>query len=252
MKEFKMTTFMGTKYVITVREIIASVIVFITMMAFGAVISVNINEHVVANNLKYEQAARISSDSAFAHGLDASIGNAFCEGVITSVGSVTYDDLDAGYMRVERVEEHYNVHTRPVTTTINGKLHTTTQTYHSWDRFDSEEKHVNSIEFLGKEFKYDLFANKLDCNYLDTVKVSNKVRYKYYGTPIAVKCTIFGNLINGTINNGINVYEDKTIEDAFKIATSSIKVGFFWTVWILLVLSAIFAFYYLENKWLNN
>ena len=69
-------------------------------------------------------------------------------------------------MWIEKVEEHYNPHTRTVTKTrknAQGKTETYTETevYYSWDYYDSWEKHSSRIQFCGQEFDYGKIESSL-------------------------------------------------------------------------------------------
>ena len=55
--------------------------------------------------------------------------------------------------------------------------------------------------------------------YIDTIKESSRIRYKYYGTGIKYTGTIFTDLRNGTISDKTQFYKgmtiDETVESSF-------------------------------------
>ena len=138
---------------ITKREILVSISIVAVMIAVGFLISGKISEHEMDKNEKYNKAVKINSQELFRHGMDTNVGNAFVYGDLKAVDSVTYPELGGEYMYVKKVKEIYTQHTRTVTTVDgNGRTHTTTQTYWSWDAVSSEDIKCKEITFCGVKF----------------------------------------------------------------------------------------------------
>lgn len=183
--------------------------------------------------------------------METNVGNAFVYGELKAVDTVTYPEIGGEYMYVEKVEEHYNMHTRTYTTT-DGKGHTQTHTevYWSWDYAGKEEKTCNEISFCGITFK----SNKIslpDANYIDIVKESSHVRFKYYGVSTKLKGTIFTDLRNKTISDKSDFYEDRTIDQTVDELESGVGLIIFWIAWIIVIAVCVYGFYYLDNNWLE-
>ena len=119
---------------ITYREILASISIVAVMLLIGFVISGKISQIQDDKNAKYNKAVKIESTDLFRYGMDTNVGNAFVYGELKAVDTVTYPEIGGEYMYVEKIEEHYNRHTRTYTTT-DGKGHTRihTEVYWSWD-----------------------------------------------------------------------------------------------------------------------
>lgn len=167
---------------ITYREILASISIIAVMLLIGFVISGKISQIQDDKNAKYNKAVKIESADFFRYGMDTNVGNAFVYGELKAVDTVTYPEIGGEYMYAEKVEEHYNMHTRTYTTT-DGKGHTKTHTeiYWSWDYAGSEDMQCKEVSFCGVVFD----SNKIklpSADYIDTIKESSHVRYKYYGT----------------------------------------------------------------------
>ena len=139
---------------ITKREILASISIIAVLLLAGVLISSKISDHQMEENEKYNKAIKIESTDLFQYGMETNVGNAFVYGELKAVDTVTYPEIGGEYMYVEKVEEHYNMHTRTYTTT-DGKGHTQTHTevYWSWDYAGKEEKTCNEISFCGITFK---------------------------------------------------------------------------------------------------
>lgn len=236
---------------ITKREILASISIIAVMLLVGVLISSKISDYQMEQNEKYNKAVKIESTDLFQYGMDTNVGNAFVYGELKAVDAVTYPEIGGEYMYVEKVEEHYNMHTRTYTTT-DGKGHTQTHTevYWSWDYAGKEEKTCNEISFCGITFK----SNKIslpDANYIDIVKESSHVRFKYYGVSTKLKGTIFTDLRNKTISDKSDFYEDRTIDQTVDELESGAGLIIFWIAWIIVIAVCVYGFYYLDNNWLE-
>ena len=239
---------------ITKREIIASISIIAMMILIGVLISEKISEHQMDKNEVYNKAVKIESTDLFQYSMDTNVGNAFVYGDLKAVDTVTYPEIGGEYMYVEKVKEKYTIHTRQVahTRTVNGKSQTyyTTETYWTWDRVSSEDKKCKEISFCGITFK----SNKFDIpgtDYIDTIKESSHIRYKYYGTGTKFTGTIFTELKDKTISDNTNFYNNMNIEETVERLESGSGKIVFWILWIILMVVCIFGFYYLDNKWLE-
>lgn len=241
---------------ITKREILASISIVAIMLIIGLVISSKISEWQMDKNEIYNKAVKIESSELFQYGMKTNVGNAFVYGELKAIDTVTYPEIDGSYMYIEKVKEKYTMHTRTVTKhrTVNGKTqsYTTTETYWSWDRVDSEDKKCKEVTFCET-----IFPSSKIClpttNYIETIKESSNVRYKYYGIETSYKGTIFTDLRNNTISNKSPFYANMDINAAIKhiSVTATVALIIFWIVWIGLIVLAVFLFYKAENKWLE-
>lgn len=239
---------------ITKREILASISIIAIMLLIGVLIAGKISEHELDHNEKYNKAIKIDTQELFEYGMRTNVGNAFVYGDLKAVDTVTYPELDDSYMYVEKIKERYTKHTRQVahTRTVNGKSQTyyTTETYWTWDRVESEEQTCKEISFLDHIFTSD----KIDLprtEYIDTIKESSHVRYKYYGVGLEFTGTIFTDLRCDTITNNTPFYVNMTIEQTVKHLESRSTVTIFWIFWIVLTGFCVYGFYYIDNEWLE-
>lgn len=146
------------------------------------------------------------------------------------------------------------MHTRQVahTRTVNGKSQTyyTTETYWTWDKVGSEDIKCKEILFCGVIFT----SNKIDLpgtDYIDTIKESSHVRYKYYGVDTEYKGTIFTDLRDKTISDNTSFYNNLTIDETIERLESDFPIIIFWIFWVILIGGMVFGFYYLDNRWLD-
>ena len=236
---------------ITKREVIASISIIAIMLIFGVSISGKISERIMDSNEKYNKAIKIENEELFKYGMRTSSGNAFVYGELEILDPVTYPEIGGEYSYMEKVKERYTKHTRVKTYTVNGKARTKTETYWTWDRVGSESIKSKKAKFSGVEFDYTQFLN-LEDSYIDTIKESYHIRYKYYGSPIKATGTIFTTLQNNNIGNDIKLYENMNTEETHKYLQDGFGSLFlFWFAWILLIIVVVYGFYYLDNDWLN-
>jgi hypothetical protein len=237
-------------FVITKREIIASISIIAIMILIGVLISGKISEYQMDQNEIYNKAVKIETTDLFQHGMDTNVGNAFVYGDLKAVDTVTYPEIGGEYMYVKKVKERYTMHTRTVTTVVNGKTQTRVETYWTWDTIAREDKKCNKITFCGVTFD----SNKFDIpypSYITTVKESSRIRYKYYGTTANLKGTIFTQLKDKTISEKTRFYDGMNIEETITYLESGSGVILFWIIWIILIGVCVYFFYYVDNRWLE-
>lgn len=239
---------------ITKREIIASIVIISILLIIGFFISEDITNSQNDKDAEYIKATHIEDTELFQYGMDTNIGNTFVYGDLIAADTVSYPEIEGEYMYVEKIKEKYTRHTRTVTKTktVNGKQKTYTETevYWSWDRVNKEDKTCKEITFCGITFPTNKFLIP-SAGYLDTIKESSHIRYKYYGTPVKHTGTIYTYLSDGTIPDNTQFHENMTIEELLESYTSHIGNILFWIFWIGLIVAVVFGFYYLENNWLE-
>ena len=225
------------------------------MLVFGVIISGNISESVMEKNQEYNTALQINNDKdLFEYGMRTNIGNAFVYGDLKAIDTVSYDEIQGEYSYVKKVKEKYTRHTRTVTKTrtVNGKTQTYTDTevYWTWDAVDSWSKHSEKISFLDVEFDYGMIDFP-SYSHIDTIKESAYIRYVYYGTGIEFQGTLYTKLGDNTID-GSDFYNNSTIEETIERLESDWQVPVFWVAWICLTAGVVAAFYYIDNRWLED
>lgn len=235
---------------ITKREILASITILAVMLLIGFLIGGKISDHQMDKNSEFNKAVKINSADMFQYGMNTSVGNAFVYGDLEAVDPVTYPEINGEYLYIEKVKERYTMHTRTVSTG-SGKTRTTrVETYWTWDRVGSESIHSKNIKFASIEFDY-CKINPPDTDYIDTVKESSHVRYKYYGCKTKYTGSIYTKLKDSTISDNSSFYNNMTIDEAVDYLESGIWLILFWIFWIILTIGSIFAFYYFDNDWLE-
>lgn len=233
---------------LTKHEALFSVIIIAVMFIIGIVIHGKINNRLMNDYQKYNTALHIQNDTdLFLYAMKTNVGNAFIYGDFEVVDAVTYPEIGGKYMYVEKVKERYTRHTRRVK---SGKTYHT-QVYYTWDRVGSEDLKCKEVLFCNVTFD----SSKIefpDTEYIDTIKESSRIRYKYYGVSQKHTGTIFAYLENRTIKDKASFYKNKTIEESIKHLESKIELVIFWLVWIVVIAIVVFAFCYIDNRWLEN
>ena len=241
-----------SNYKVTKREVLFSIVIICVMLIIGLVIHGNINDNLMIKYQEYNTALQIEDNKdLFTYGMRTNIGNAFVHGDLKAVDTVTYPEIGGEYMYVEKVKEKYTKHIQTYTTTVNGKTQVKTRTYWSWDRIGSEDIKCKEILFCGVEFN----SNKINfpsANYIDTIRESYYIRYKYYGVYCEHTGTIFTELKDGTISDNTDFYKNKSIDETIERLESEWELIVFWIVWIALTGGCVVGFCYFDNKWLED
>jgi hypothetical protein len=239
---------------ITKREIIASISIIAIMLLIGLWFDGKIADWNTDQNEKYAKAVKIEDSDMFQYGMETNVGTAFVYGELKAVDTVTYPEIGGEYMYVEKVREQYTMHTRTYTTTDSkGNTQTHTETYWTWDRVESESVGCDEISFCGIVFP----SNKIrfpSAEYIDTLKESSTIRYKYYGVNTLYTGTIFTSLCDGTITDGSSFYNEYNISETVQMLKDANVISqiLFWVFWIILIIAIIYGFYYMDNWWLND
>lgn len=255
MRGRKRRSFDFGNFEITKREILVSVSIVAIMLLIGVLNAGKISDYQLDKNEKYNKAIKIESQELFEYGMRTNAGNAFVYGDLKAVDTVTYPEIGGEYIYIEKVKERYTMHTRQVahTTTMNGKTHTyyTTETYWTWDYAGSEERICDEISFLNHVFS----VSKIDLpgkEYIDTVKESGHIRYKYYGVGLNFTGTIFTELADKTIADNSPFYENMKIDETIEYLETDFAMWIFWIIWMVLIGVCVYSFYYIDNKWLEK
>ena len=234
---------------ITKREIIASVSIIAVMLLIGVLISSKISDWQINQNDKYNKAVKIQSADLFQYGMKTNVGNAFVYGELKAVDTVTYPEIGGKYIYVKKVKKRKEY--AGFSGDKSGKrTYYTTETYWTWDYVGKESKKAKRINFCGIDFK----SNKIvlpDDEYIDTVKESNCIRYKYYGVGTKYKGTIFTSLKDKTISDKTKFYNNRSIEETVKHLETGVWLVLFRVFWVILTGMVVFGFYYLDNDWLE-
>jgi hypothetical protein len=236
---------------ITKREIIASVSLVALLLIIGLNIAGGIEEKYYDQQAIYNKAVKVENTDVFTYSMKTNVGNAFVYGDLKAVDTVSYDEVDGEYMYIEKVKERYTMHTRTVTTTVNGKTQTRTETYWTWDVVGRESKKSAQVSFCDVSFdssKFDLPS----ADYLDTIKESSHVRYKYYVVDKEMVGTIFTELKDETISDNSAFYKNQNIDETMESLKSNNPVVWFWIGWVIFSIIILLVFFRFENYWLED
>lgn len=104
MRKFK--GFQFDTFEITLREIIASVVIVGLMFLIGFTISGKIDNYIMDQNEEHNRAAKIESNDMFQYGMETDLGNAFVYGKIKPVDTVTYKMIGGKYYSIKKLEKN--------------------------------------------------------------------------------------------------------------------------------------------------
>lgn len=236
------------------REIAVSVILVLLMMVVGVFISDKISDYITTKNETFTTATQIEDPSQFNYAIQTDFGNVLAYGTISANNPVSYPDLEGQYTYIEKVTEKYTMHTRTVTTSVNGKTRTRVETYWTWDRVGSEDKQSDSVTFMSVSFplqKFTLHSKFSEAGYISD---GYHLRHYYNVIPSDNTGTVLTSIQNKTIPDGnkffIGQNPSEVVESA--ISNEDVPIVLFWTFWILASGAVIWGFIYCENMWLDD
>ena len=235
---------------ITIQEVIFSFIIIAVMLMIGFAISGKIQAYQDDKNAEYQKAIHITDNDLFQYAIDTNIGNIFAYGKLKAVDTVSYQEINGEYMYLEKIKEKYTRHTRVVTQKVGKRTVTRTKVYYTWDQVGIEKKHSKQLSFLGIKFPYKKIKIPSE-KYIQTIKESRDIRYKYYGCKAEYIGTLYTKVGNKTISDNSSFWENNTIEECLDNLTSGLLNGIFWITWIVIIIIMVFGFYYYDNKWLE-
>jgi len=243
---------------LTLRELLFSMLIIGTMTTVGYFAAAGIERSVHAKQLEYRQAAQIeNSEDEFKLALETDVGSAFVEADLEAVDKVKHENLRGKWLAIDAAYEKYTKHTRTVYYTVTdskGHSHqkTRTKTYWSWDQYDHKRLGAKHVNFSGVIFPTAKFDFSWCSRHEDTVSIGWHKRIVFKTIPAKMHGTIFTKLADKTVSDGTPFWKDQNLKTVYEEYVSSHAVLIFWVVWSLTIAFAVFAFYVIENDWLED
>lgn len=216
---------------ISPKEWAISIVVVLLAVALGVFFNPFLTDRMFDEVRGMKQAYQIDGDpNQFGYLYKTAVGNVLAYGQMTTTTPVSSPELLGNFSIVERVTEHYTMHTRVVCTTSNGKSSCHTETYYEWDVTARDYGRPATMNFSGVEFNTDYLAvdawEEFDVTAADVKpQYANQVqngmvyydagtglfglwgwgdnRYKYYVTPQTFNATMYVKF-DGTYKNPID------------------------------------------------
>ena len=243
---------------LTLRELLFSLLIIGMMTVLGYFAAAGIERNVHAKQLEYRQAAQIeNSEDEFKLALETDVGNAFVEADLEAVDKVRHEKLHGEWLAIDASYEKYTKHTRIVHYTVTdskGRSHTRTrtETYWTWDRYDSKHLKAKQVNFSGVIFPTTKFDLSWCSRHEDTVSIGWHKRIVFKTIPAKMHGTVFTKLADKTVSDGSPFWKDQDLKTVYEECVSSHAVLIFWLIWTLTIAFAMFAFYVIENDWLED
>lgn len=239
------------------NKLLIAVIFFIVfiMIILGISFSNSLKENHQKNLKKYTTALQINNEKDFNEAINKN-NNTYilAYGTVEAVDPISYSDIPGEYMYIKRKKQKYTMHTRKVRHSNGSKnnktVYYTTEIYHKWDTISEENKHCNSISFLGQIYDYDYISNN-NYGHLATIDKENDIRYEYYGTDKNFKGTMFAYIKDHEIKD-MTFYNDKDINTILSEQKNNAYIYLFWFCWIIFSSIIITAVYCMISQEINE
>lgn len=256
---------------ITVREILVSIAIFLSLSGIGCLIYGNIDNKDKVK--EYETAQIIHDDKGkLDYLVNTKFGNVIAYSTFKTDDKnfVTFEEIDSKYSFIKRVKQKYTMHTRTVCSGSGKSKTCRTETYWTWDNVDIDRKYAKNINFMGYRFEGKKLLDKISN---DSLKLSKKIykgkykkingkyvyesshiRYYYEYIPINFKASIFSNTRDKEVFKEYTLFYKQTPEQAIesiKTDNDVIKICFI-VIWIFIMLAAICGYVKLDNDYLED
>jgi hypothetical protein len=238
---------------ITFREILVSIVIVLLMIGLGFFIAESIHDKVFSDNEKYFKALKVNNNpDLFDYAIRTQVGDMVSYGQFKANDPVSDSLIKGEYFYIDKVEEHYRMHTRVVSYKCGKHTCTRTETYWTWDKVDENWSNTKTFTYLGRKFNYDV-VNFYNDQYYDTVNSGFHVRFKFYVIPTKFDGTLYSKSVDKTIKEN-SLYANQKINEVIndKEHSADYLVTFFWVMWGSLIVVIVVVFVVLENKFLNN
>jgi hypothetical protein len=238
---------------ITLREILVSVVIALLMISLGFFFAGSIHDKVSSDNEKYFKALKVDNNpDLFDYAIRTQVGDMLSFGKFKANEPVSDNLIKGKYFYIDKVEEHYTMHTRVVTYKCGKSTCTRTEIYWTWDRVGEDWKNTKTFTYLGRKFNFDKVRFGND-QYYDTIKTSSQVRFKIYVIPQEFNGSLYSNANDKTIKEN-ELYANQKIKEVVNDKEHSADnwVIFFWIMWSVLIAAVVVIFVALDNKYLNN
>lgn len=249
--------FEGNGWDLTLRELVFSVLILGVMFTIGFLVAGEIEEHVNANNLKYNQAVPLHSDDEFKHALSTDVGYVFAHGRLVADKPVKNEHVAGDWLYVGVAHQKYQMHTRRVAYTVTdskGRSHTRyrTETYWSWDTVGRSSRNSPTVTYCGVQFNYGKFNYDCMPSKTSTHSTGWHKRDVVIVVPKTFNATVFGEAKSNSLVGQSILLVSMSIEKYRKDLTTSHAVMIFWILWSVFSVIALFGFYAIENDWLED
>lgn len=259
-KNDRIVLYEGIDFEITLREVLFSLLILGIFSFLGFLGHSVIDKKVGDSTLKYRQAVAIESPDEFRHAMDTDVGHAFVRGKLEAAAPVTSKLVKGEYLSIHVEHQKYQMHTRVVTYTTydsKGRPHVRrrTETYWSWDTKWTSTTNSPRVVFCGSEFPYGKF--RYDCASTERTIVGGDGLFEnerdvVYTVKDGFTGTMFGDLRSGSFE-GTAALVRKGIEEYREFETNHTGLyALFWFIWAVLTFGTIFAFYIIDNNWLEG
>jgi len=209
--------------------------------------------------VRYTTAIKAEDAERFNYAVDTQQGNLLVHGDFSTKKEnlVKFDEMTQAFTYVERVKEHYTMHTETYSCGTSKHPRTCTRIYYSWDYVSSDEKFAPQIELYGRtynanQFNYNDFKKNTSCEGFtepnkehgwfsskhgcdgDEYYLDNDDRYVYKVAPQSFSATFLASSMGG----GLNPVEERSISLKNKsIEQEMHDVGMYkvWAFWIALI-----------------
>lgn len=238
---------------ITIREILVSIVIVLLMIGLGFFIAESIHDKITSDSEVYFKSLKVNKDQElFDYAIRTEVGDMLSFGKFKAYEPVSDSLINGKFFAINKVEEHYTMHTRTVSYKCGKSTCTRTETYWTWDYVGETNTNTKTFTYLGKKFDFET-VNFNNEQFFDTVDISSDDRFQFYVIPIEFNGTLYSKAKDKTIKEN-KLYSEQTIKQVIdnKKHSADFWVNWFWFGWGVLIVILVAVFMLLDNKYINN
>lgn len=276
---------------VTKREVIFSSLFVLLYVFICLLITFSIKNNYVGKNDAIYRAPVITSQERFEYAISTNKGLCFSYADIKILDTINFEEIEDTHdiLYIERIEEHYNTHTRTVGVVVDGKTQTRTETYQSWDYYSTDTLAAKKLIINNIEISTDLIdlteycqSVNVEVHYNTNTKVKQNAVYIDNSNYIHSKPSLFETEkhwyyravylsdIYEEGNTSIKaILKDGTLEKPSdgkikiskcspeELKKKSIKsptgwIIFTWCIGMVVLITIVISFLAIDNRWLEN
>lgn len=233
-------------------------LVFICLMAMG--IKGHMDSNGYKNQVNYTTAVQSTKKDDFNYIVDSQQGRVLANGNFTTKGSkqAQFPEMNKSYTYVDRVKEHYTMHTREVCTGSGKTEECHTEVYYTWDQVGEDKSYASYIIFMGRKypttlFNFNKYDSDTDCSQFSPpgtsgffkgdkgcvdgdIYLTDDDRYTYSTVPLSFNASFLATTYGGLkpFKGDSIKLENKSIDQILK-DVGKYKLISFWVVTTLII-----------------
>lgn len=218
---------------------------FILLCGFAFGVKGHMDSDGYKTQVKYQTAIQATDKTHFNYAVDTQQGNLLAHGTFTTDTAklVKFPEMKQSYTYVDRVKEHYTMHTREVCEEENKEESCHTEIYYTWDEVADDTLTASKVNFYGRQYNPAIFSFRAFHQSLDNYYLDGDDRYTYDIVPQTLTATFLASSMGGGLHGSgedVITLQNKSIGQAMK-DVGKYQLVAFWVCTVIIFFLFVFA-----------